>query len=279
MGPVIEDNRKKNINRSAAYPSASLAEALEYAATLKQQLGKGPYDRETAARALGHGGVNGASAAKIAALVHFGLLTRAGNTYSQSALSDRIFLSTSEEEKNDAILESVKTPKLYKALINKYSGSALPGLLENILVRDHKIAEKVAKKATDDFKKSLEYVGLLKNGVVSESPEVLDDSQNPQGLVSREEKDAVGSSNPHSQNQLNLGNYYPVELPSGIIVQFPSEMSYQVTIGKFAIPIEQLEETAQNIISKQQTQPSQEKLQQDNGGVAREAEGNRVTDY
>ena len=56
-------------------------------------------------------------------------------------------------------------------------------------------------------------------------------------------------------------------------------MSYQVTIGKFAIPIEQLEETAQNIISKQQTQPSQEKLQQDNGGVAREAEGNRVTDY
>lgn len=239
---------KKLINRSSAYPAISLDEAIELAGTLRRQLGKGPYDRGSAAKAIGYSGVNGASAKKIAALSHFGLLTRSGNTYSQSVLADSILLSTSEQEKRNSIAQASKTPKLYKSLIEKYNGLGLPVLLENIIVREYKISEKVANQVAKDFKKSIEFSGLLQNGVVVKD---IGEGENfSQETISEDYKDRRKESDKGSGSEKNN---YPVDLPSGITITFPVEVSYEVVTGEFGEQIKQLESKAQEILGKKKT--------------------------
>lgn len=157
---------KTKTQRSSSYPSIGLEEAIKGTKTLRDSLGRGPYSREMASEALGHAKISGTAAAKIAAMAYFGLLIRTGNVYSQSPLAERIFLKVSEEDKLSAIREAAKTPKLYRELIDKYSGSSLPSLLNNILAREFGINEKVSRHVAELFSTSLEYAGLLKNGVV-----------------------------------------------------------------------------------------------------------------
>src|SRR5688572_772037 len=107
---------KKPKNRSTAYPGVNLEEAIDAAKTLRNNLGSGPYSRDSAAVALGYGGVNGASSTKIAACAHFGLLVREGNVYKQSELADQILVATSDDERQAGIRVAFTKPALYKKL-------------------------------------------------------------------------------------------------------------------------------------------------------------------
>lgn len=158
---------KKKQQRSTSYPSISLESATEATALLREKLGQGPYSRESAANAWGNK-LTGASAMKIATLVHFGLLRREGNAYYQSDLATKILIYTDEAEKLEGMREAVQRPKLYKQLIENYKGQALPTMLESILIRQFGITERVSKEAASVFRKSLEHAELLKNGVVME---------------------------------------------------------------------------------------------------------------
>lgn len=159
----------KKRERSVAYPSFSLNEAIESSVQLRTTLGKGPYSRNEAAIALGYKGVSGISATKISTMVHFGLLNRNGNTYSQSELAERINHPLSDEDRNSAINEAVQMPKLYKDLLTRFAGEALPTQLGNILIRNG-ISAKISDSVAENFKNSLEFSGSLKNGVVLAIP-------------------------------------------------------------------------------------------------------------
>ena len=168
------DNNQKKRERSVAYPGIPLEEAVAAALSLRTALGKAAFSREDAANALGYKGVSGASSVKVASLVHYGILNRTGNTYVLSELSERITHPPSEVSRTNAILEAVKAPKLYRDLINQFVGQALPTHLTNILV--HKgISTKVAGTVASDFKKSIEFGGILKNGVVLATAEPSND--------------------------------------------------------------------------------------------------------
>lgn len=158
--------------RSAAYPSDTLSAAIQFCADLREKLGKGPYSREEAAIGLGHKGVSGTSGMKIATLVHFGLLNRFGNTYTQSELAERINHPVSENDRIAAITDAAKMPKLYNDLILQFSGQALPSQLANILIRKG-ISSKVSQVVADDFKASMEFAGLLKNGVLFDAADAV----------------------------------------------------------------------------------------------------------
>ncbi len=159
------DTELKKKERSVAYPGNALLQAVENASVLRNALGKGPYGREEACIALGHKGVSGAAATKIATLVHFGLLNRYGNTYSQSELAERINHPLSDTDRTVAIAESAKMPKLYKDLVQQFAGQALPTQLANLLIRKG-VSAKVSKTVAEDFKITMEFAGLLVNGVL-----------------------------------------------------------------------------------------------------------------
>ena len=113
-------------------------------------------------------------------MVNFGLLNRNGNTYSQSELAERINHPLSDEDRNNAIGEAVQIPKLYRDLLAQFSGQALPTQLGNILIRKG-ISAKISDSVAENFQKSLEFSGSLKNGVVLTIPDFsnkrLDDQE------------------------------------------------------------------------------------------------------
>jgi len=243
--------KKTKRDRSTAYPAIPLGEAIEYSKKLIAAYPKSQFDRSAAAVSMGYATLSGASAPKIAALAHYGLLDRKGNAYKNSDLAERILHYSTEEEKAEAILEAVKHPKLFESLIGEYSGRAIPPTLNNILVRQYKIGLKVADTVVQTFKESLEFAGLYSNGIVSENA-----SQGSGDLKNGEGEDrnkAIGSREGNtktSSRETRIG-MVDVELPSGIVLSYPADIAYLFAIGKFGAEIAALDKAVMDAKPKE----------------------------
>lgn len=232
---------KKIRKRSSSYPAFSLGDVIDATKNLKDKLGDGPYSREHMAVALGHKGVTGSSAAKIAACVHFGLLERNGNTYSQSDLANRYFNYLSEEERTYILIEAFSKPALYRKLIADYTGKSLPQMLESIFVRNYGIQESVARSAVSSFKGSAEFVGALKNGVLNielTNNTVTDDEQQLNTVPKTDPM--VGTAIPQSGARTSqplvdnvTGGHLSVTLPSGLVVSYTQDLASAFAFGVF----------------------------------------------
>lgn len=231
---------KKRI-RSVAYPSSGLKEAIQNTEDLRKKLGMGPYSRDAAVKALGYSGISGASGTKIAALVHFGLLSRDADTYRQSPLADRILVPPDEAEKDKAIIEAVKTPKLYNQLISDFANKSLPTLLPNVLFHTYKINEKVAQEVAANFTLSIEFAGILKNGIItgSESDTVSQKSEAEKSTTPIKEVGKPDSGKVLLEKPILEG----VSIPLGqdITVSFSAKLLRSLGAGKFKDVLETLE--------------------------------------
>ncbi len=240
------DNQIKSTKvRSSSYPYVGLEHAIKLCEDLRRAVGKGPYSRDSASRGIGHESLSGPAAAKIAALVYFGLLDRHGNTYSVSPLADRIQFPVDEDDKISAIKEAVQKPKLYKQLIEKYKNQSLPTLLDNILTREFGIYEKKARGVSKNFKRSLEYAEMLNNGVITD--------QLGSGVVlsSEETRPPLSVLNSTRENVVlsrQSSEYF--ELPTGIKILFPEHLKYYVALGSFSEGIQALNKKAEEILKE-----------------------------
>lgn len=238
------EKKSRIVQRSVAYPAISLEEAVASVGKLRQAIGKGPYSREAMAEGLGYKNLNGAAVRKVAALAHFGLLSRKGNVYIQTILVEHIINAITEEEKSLALIEAVRTPTLYASLIKEHGNRALPSMLDKIMIRQG-ISDKVAKGVADDFKKSLEFSRILKGGVLVVEGEVASTEENGISVQNQETVTPVGMVKiDHVQKTplpVNLG-MQGFHLPSGIVINYPANLGYLFAIGKFGVQIAALEE-------------------------------------
>lgn len=229
---------KKPRKRSASYPAFSLEEAIDATKSLKEKLGDGPYSREHMATALGYKGVTGSSGMKIASCVHFGLLERNGNTYSQSELAGRYFNYLSEEEHTQILVEAFSRPALYQKLLAEYNGKSLPQMLESIFVRNYGIQENVARSAVANFKDSAGFVGVLKNGVLNVNAHTGVAEQVGAHLPATQKNSGTPMRDGAYVDQPPLGNvvvndHLSVTLPSGLIVSYTQELAPAFAFGIF----------------------------------------------
>lgn len=243
----MEESNNNTRKRSAAYPVIELETATEKLSHIKDNIGSGPYDRDTLARGLGYSGVSGASSRIIAALVHYSLLDRTGNTYQQSEIATKILMPTNENEKQSAIAEAFLSPVLFNNLIQKYKGESLPNRLEFILVREHGINEKKSTEVAEIFKKSAKYAGYLKNGVIHEYKGTPFNNESEQGQTGNSTGATTGTRNYKEVENPAIDG---VPLPSGIVVYFPEQMKYLLGFGEFAEPLKQLEKKAQEHLAQ-----------------------------
>lgn len=231
---------KKARKRSTSYPAFTLEEVIEATRNLKEKLGDGPYSRDHMAVAMGYKGITGSSGSKIAACVHFGMLDRNGNVYSQSDLARRLFHYVSEEERIQVLKEAFSKPSLHQKLIAEYNGKSLPQMLESILIRNYGIQEGASRSAVANFKDSAEFVGVLKNGVL-----VIDsvDAGVADETVIDTVNDAVGLSNTASiSSNIQQGqspavhavdSRLSVTLPSGLVIGYSQELAPAFAFGRF----------------------------------------------
>ena len=237
---------KKTRKRSASYPAFSLQEVIEATKSLKEKLGDGPYSREHMATALGYKGVTGSSGMKIASCVHFGLLERNGNTYSQSELASRYFNYLSDDERTQILIEAFSRPALYQKLIEEYGSKSLPQMLESIFVRNHGIQENAARGAVANFRESAEFVGALKNGVlnvevsVGEGQPVAGANHMASKAYSAASVQNVGQTAHNIVDTVN-GDHLSVRLPSGLVLSYAQELAPAFAFGIFGQKLMELD--------------------------------------
>lgn len=230
-----EQKNKRIVDRSSAYPSISLDIAISELDKLNDALGAGPYNRESIAQAIGYKSLSGVSIRKVAALVHYGFLERTGSVYKLSELAKSIVFHTSETDKQNAIKIAAKSPKLYMALLEKFTGASLPSLLPNILIRDFKINKKVANSVAEDFKISMEFAGFLINGVIDEN------IASPSGFEVSPDKSRRENTQEYIKQETVYGQFETPKLPSGLSIMFPNSVKADFVLGEFSDEIKALE--------------------------------------
>lgn len=252
---------KKIKKRSASYPAYSIQEVIEATKVLKEKLGDGPYARDSMAVALGYKGITGSSSMKIASCVHFGLLDRNGNTYSQSELANHIFNFISEEERANSLLLAFSRPTLYQKLITEYSGKPLPLMLESILIRNYGIQENAVKGAVSTFKESAEYVGVLKNGVLTmNATQEIGEPMQSSNFTTTSSQTGSGLRNHQPMNQpLQVSpEFLSVNLPSGLTVSYSQDLASAFAFGIFGKELMDLDRSVTDYINQNATSNSQQ---------------------
>lgn len=246
----VPSKSKRIVDRSPAYPSIDLKTAVDLSKKLFDQFSDYDFTREVASEKLGLAR-NANTFRKIAALVQYGLLKREGNTYKITSLAKGIVLSTNDDEKTKLLVTAVHKPKIYATLITENSGKGLPSSLDNRL-RQLEYSKDAAKGLAIIFKHSLEYSGLLKNGIVANSVEELD-RDTAGNITGDEPKQGLETEIPSGkpiqdvrplapQANVNSGEHIPYPLDCGIIVMFPYSMIKKVMSGAFLTKMNELEE-------------------------------------
>lgn len=233
--------------RGATYPAATLKQAIELAKKIAQsELGDGPYTRQVIAHSLGYSEASGLIAAKMAACVHFGIMTNNGNGYRFSTLGKHLVDSSYANQKQ-ALGEAARTPLLYNRLISDFGKECLPDDLEELLTKNYNINPAVAPKVARVFRSSLEYAGLLNRGKIHCANNHSNESMATNNPSLRSFSEQVPIQNSH--NDLKSANlkdeFIRITLPeTGIIMLFPKEYAYDLGIGTFSDEITALRNKA-----------------------------------
>jgi hypothetical protein len=170
----------QKVEKGTQHPSDSLESAIQNLEAVQKAIGYGVASRDMVIQAWGYTAMSGRASTKLGVQSHFGLLEKTGKgSLKISDLGKRILVPTSPEERQLAIAEAAMQPTLYAKLIEKYKENALPGMLQNLLIREHGVFAGSAANAARAFRETVEFAGLLRNGVLYTKP--LADSKEDRG--------------------------------------------------------------------------------------------------
>ena len=168
---MVEETAKGTKERSAVYPAVALDECVEFVRTVNK-LGGRKVASTSIAEALGVSPATYSFRAKVSSSKQFGLIKSTGGAVELCDIAKKILYPTDDLSSKQLLIQCLMTAPLYKKLIEKYNDSAVPTTerLGNILFQEHNITRAAKDNAAKKFITSLEYAGVLQNGVL-----VLDD--------------------------------------------------------------------------------------------------------
>jgi hypothetical protein len=151
------------------YPRSSFKASLELAKAVESLGGK--CSLEMAAQKLGKK-VTGSFKATVGAAAKFGLLVSAGGNVSVTPLQKSIKLAYNEEEKTQILRGAFLTPAVFRELVERFDGEALPTeMLGKLLAREFGVEAATATTVANYFIDGAKMVGVLDGaGIVRQSP-------------------------------------------------------------------------------------------------------------
>ena len=168
-----EDVKKARL-RSPAYPAIGLKEAIERAKALYERDKTAVVPMDSAAKHIGFAKAHGQALMFLSALRKFGLVEYPsdGRVSVTRRAVDIFTFSDNHERKLKAVRDAVLHPALYLELFEKYRYSGLPSdeAIGAELIADRGFNPTAVGAFLKDFRESLEYAGLLSDGVLSLSP-------------------------------------------------------------------------------------------------------------
>lgn len=235
-----ENDAKIAQSRSPRSPSETLKDAIDRMEKLLGGLGRGAAPQEAVAKAIGFGGLSGASRSALASLSYYGFLTKQGNNYKISDLALRILRPVSPADKIAALAEAQATPRLFSEIQQDHP-DASEAVLANLLL--HKgFTEEGAKRAAYVFKDNVEF--MKNSGYVA--------GQNQAASADTNQQPAPKSAQPIVNQATSISpNELPVPIGEGMVARVP----FPMTEEDFALLIGTL-----NLWKKKLTaQPKEEK--------------------
>lgn len=185
---------KKKLERGRRSPTYPLNEAIALLRQIRSSLGDGPFGRDGIADALGNQPKSGVLSTKIGTLTHFALLDRDGNVYRISPLGKRVLYPENDGDRTRAIADSAAAPSLYKELLAAFQGKALPTLFKNVLIQSYGVASGSANDVSECFRQSMEFAGLLRHGMLHETPLLPETDMREDEDVEEQEAQIAGRS-------------------------------------------------------------------------------------
>ncbi len=158
----MEETQRKE--RSREYPAIGLGKAIELAERIFKAERFRKFPASTAFAHMGYSGKTGVSAPALSAVKKFGLIEYKGLSPDDSAqlseLAKNIFLSTSRDERIEALKTALLSPAIYQELHERYSGWDLPSdtSLVVLLERDFGLQHKAIPGFLRDLRESIELV-------------------------------------------------------------------------------------------------------------------------
>ncbi|VTZ28135.1 conserved hypothetical protein [Methylocella tundrae] len=124
--------------RSPSYPNTPLREAIVLIDKIFAADRRNPIDRAVAAKHLGYSGISGASDMTLAALMHYGLLERAGKGETRvTQLAVDIIHPHNEDDRRNALRRAAFSPTLFRALRERFpDGKFSSEALKSYLMRE-----------------------------------------------------------------------------------------------------------------------------------------------
>jgi hypothetical protein len=240
------------------YPGLALDDAIKKLRAMYERAGRGPSTKEAYILGLGYKSVSGASSRVFAALIHFGLVDKAGSQYKISDLAMQILYPREDQDVQSLLRQAALRPKVFGDVYSKYEGEKLPMLLNNSFIHDFRIHDRSAKDAADIFKRTVAYAGLLDDEGIVKRMEVepapspnFASSQVSTTDQNRAESRFLQQVEPTRQD-VAPDAYTPTavrRLPSGIQIAFPEALDYEVLSGEFGPEIKALEAKAQGFLT------------------------------
>lgn len=240
-----------------------LEEALTRIESINRNLGiNGQFNRESLAVGMGYTSLNGASARRVAALVHYGLLTRDKNQYSLSPLAKQYLLPVNDGDKEVATREAALSPTLFAEIYSSFKGQVIPKQFVNRLIQEFGIQQKAAPDVDRIFKATVETAGIMQsNGILSSEVASTTSSSNLGTPVNTNANTTIltDQSSIDNQNPTPTG-YLSVNLPSGLIVSYSQDLASAFAFGVFGTVLKALDDAVANHATSKSTGSDDEEV-------------------
>lgn len=233
---MSEDMTKGTKERSALYPAIALDECIEFIGIINKLGGK-KVALSSVAEAVGVSTTTYSFKAKVSSSKQFGLIKTAGGAVELSDAAKRLLYPTDDVSEKKLLVQCLVSAPLYRKLLERYNDQAVPTeeKLSNILLQEYSITRSAKDIAAKRFIASVEYAGVLQNGVLvlnGSDPDGDEPSaENPKktGMKHSEdiESEVDRSEAKQPQSQMPEGYHFAIPTLSGATAQvtIPKEIT------------------------------------------------------
>lgn len=213
--PIQDDGKKRH--RSPNYPAVNLREAVERVKGILQKDGKAGAPPKLAAVHIGFQSAHGQAMSVLAALKKFGLLEEVKDRLvpSQRAI-EIVNLREDDPRRAQALKDAALSPPIYRELAEQHGSTGLPAddVLEAELKTYRDFNPNAVAGFVKDFRDSLEFAGLLQNGVLKldgmTATEPNKEPKQQEVLAYQPFKNAFGV--PDKKETMTLVRRYPLDI-------------------------------------------------------------------
>lgn len=153
---------------------------------------------------------------KVSTSKQFGLIETSNLTIQLTDTAKKILYPISESQVEKITVECFSRPTLYRQLIEKYDGKAIPdvNILSNILFNEFDITKAAKDNAAKVFIQNAEMMGVLKGGVLcyQQNEEKTEEMQIEENEKIIEEKEGAIEEKKSNEEKNNL--YFTINIPT-----------------------------------------------------------------